>query len=233
MTKGWSTFKYLRVLVLLFILFIVAVDAWLDSARSTDWNSTLNVVVVPINPEKSKAVTDYISNLESETFKPIEGFFDREVQHYLSLNQAAFKLILGSELHEEPPRLTPAGENGDRKMEWFNAVVWSLKTRYWVYQVKKNYKHLFPDIMLFVNYYDPAKHRRVQHSLGLEKGLYSIVYAFGSEGDKKGNHVVIAHELLHTLGASDKYALNSNLPMYPAGYANRDSGPYFRRIKPN
>ena len=228
MTKGWSTFKFLRVLVLLFILFIVAVDSWLDSARSTDWNDTLNVVVVPINPEKSDPVADYILSFDNDAFKPIEDFFDQEASRYLPLNKPAFKLILGNELHQEPPKFTP---NENREAQWFDAVVWSLKTRYWVYKMKKNYKHLYPDIMLFVNYYDPAKHRRVRHSLGLEKGLYSIVYAFGNKGDKKGNHIVIAHELLHTLGASDKYALNSNQPLYPIGYANRDKRPLYPQKK--
>ena len=230
MTKGWSTFKLLRVLVLLFILFIVAVDSWLDSARSTDWNDTLNVVVVPINPENSESVANYIQSFDSDAFKPIEDFFDREASHYLSLDKSAFKLILGNELFQEPPKLAASGD-GESKVQWFDALVWSLKTRFWVYKTKKNYKHLYPDIMLFVNYYDPVIHRRVRHSLGLEKGLYSIVYAFGSEGDKKGNHVVIAHELLHTLGASDKYALNSNQPLYPIGYASRDKRPLYPQDK--
>lgn len=35
----------------------------------------------------------------------------------------------------------------------------------------------------------------------------------------------MAHELLHTLGATDKYDLATNLPIYPAGYANPDAQP--------
>ena len=33
------------------------------------------------------------------------------------------------------------------------------------------------------------------------------------------NQVVISHELLHTLGATDKYDLSTNQPLYPQGYA--------------
>jgi hypothetical protein len=33
------------------------------------------------------------------------------------------------------------------------------------------------------------------------------------------NDVVIAHELLHTLGATDKYEATSNQPRYPDGFA--------------
>lgn len=224
MTKGWSTFKFLRVFVLLFILFIVAVDSWLAKARSTDWNDTLNVVLVPINPEQSQAVKGYISKLEENDFELIEKFFNRESQKYLSLATPAFNLILGGQLHQVPPELDAGGE-------WYQVALWSLKTRYWVYQTRKKYKHLFPDIMLFMNYYDPAIHHSVRHSLGLEKGLYGIVYGFGSDKDKKGNHIVIAHELLHTLGASDKYVLNSNQPLYPIGYADRDKRPLYPQKK--
>ena len=33
------------------------------------------------------------------------------------------------------------------------------------------------------------------------------------------NNIVIAHELMHTLGASDKYDLGSGAPIYPDGFA--------------
>jgi len=39
------------------------------------------------------------------------------------------------------------------------------------------------------------------------------------------NAVVIAHELLHTLGATDKYAPDSNLPRFPDGYAEPQRSP--------
>jgi hypothetical protein len=39
------------------------------------------------------------------------------------------------------------------------------------------------------------------------------------------NNVVIAHEILHTLGATDKYDLATLAPLYPAGYAEPDREP--------
>lgn len=224
MTKDWSLFKYIRLLVLLFILFIVAVDAWLDRARSTDWNNTLTVVIVPVNPEASEVVDRYIADLNADDLQPIAKFFDREAGKYISIKNSAFKFLVGEELHEQAPELEP-------NAQWFDAVVWSLRSRYWVYQKRKKYKHLFPDIMLFVNYYDPAEHNRVRHSVGLEKGLYGIVYGFGNSINKKQNHIVIAHELLHTLGASDKYEPSSNQPLFPIGYAERDKQPLYPQSK--
>ena len=36
---------------------------------------------------------------------------------------------------------------------------------------------------------------------------------------------MIAHELLHTLGATDKYDPNGSLPLFPDGYADPQASP--------
>jgi hypothetical protein len=59
----------------------------------------------------------------------------------------------------------------------------------------------------------------------LQKGLIGVVYAFASEEQAAQNNVVIAHELLHTLGARDKYEAGSNLPAHPDGYADPEREP--------
>ena len=41
------------------------------------------------------------------------------------------------------------------------------------------------------------------------------------------NDVVIAHELLHTLGASDKYDYGSNAPRFPDGYGDPQQQPLY------
>jgi hypothetical protein len=41
------------------------------------------------------------------------------------------------------------------------------------------------------------------------------------------NNVVIAHELLHTVGATDKYDLASGEPLNPAGLADPDREPLY------
>jgi hypothetical protein len=41
------------------------------------------------------------------------------------------------------------------------------------------------------------------------------------------NNIVITHELLHTVGASDKYDLGSGAPVFPNGYADRDQDPLY------
>ena len=68
---------------------------------------------------------------------------------------------------------------------------------------------------VFVAFHDPALTERVPHSTGLQKGMLGAVNAFASADHAGSNDVVIAHELLHTLGATDKYDPATNQPRLP------------------
>jgi hypothetical protein len=78
---------------------------------------------------------------------------------------------------------------------------------------------------MFLLYFDPAQSKRLGHSTGLQKGLIGRVNVFAADGMTKQNNVIITHEFLHTLGATDKYDPATNLPLFPDGYANPDIKP--------
>ena len=80
---------------------------------------------------------------------------------------------------------------------------------------------------MFVLYHDPALSPSVPHSLGLEKGLLGVVYAFAVPVMDGGNDMVIAHELLHTLGATDKYDPADDAPRFPDGYGDPHQRPLY------
>ena len=65
----------------------------------------------------------------------------------------------------------------------------------------------------------------LDHSTALSKGRLGIVNLFASDIARGTNEVVTAHELLHTLGATDKYDLRTTLPLYPDGYAEPNTMP--------
>jgi hypothetical protein len=67
----------------------------------------------------------------------------------------------------------------------------------------------------------------VPHSLGLSKGLIGVVYAFAAPEMNGENNVVIAHELLHTVGASDKYNFADDAPRFPDGYGDASQKPLY------
>ena len=96
--------------------------------------------------------------------------------------------------------------------------------RWWVYR-STDTVGLGPLVKMFVLYFDPAQSKRLAHSTGLQKGLIGRVNTFAARDMAKQNNVIIAHEFLHTLGATDKYDPATNQPLYPDGYANPDLKP--------
>lgn len=215
--SGW---KVLRIGILLLILGSVALDAWLTRLRTTDWDAPLRVALYPVAADSSPVTREYISNLTPEDFSDIGTFFAAEGRHHgLALTEPV-RITLGRTLAELPP-LPPA----DRSL--FGTVWWSLKLRWWSRRIESDAPRPRSQVRVYVLFYDPATHSRVSHSLGLQKGLIGIVHAFASRAQGPTNNFVIAHELLHTLGATDKYDPATGLPRFPEGYAQPDANPRY------
>ena len=210
--------RAIRVAVLLFILATVAQGAWLARSRTAEWGNTLRVVIYPINADGGQATARYIGGLRDAAFEPIEAFFKDEGKKYGIALRQPVEVRIASPVSSQPPA-TPFGGN---KLE---VILWSLKVRYWAYR-NDAYKGLKPDVRVFVSYHDPAARQRLSHSTGLQKGLLGLVNAFSSDDMAGSNNVIIAHELLHTLGATDKYG-PGNLPSYPDGFADPGARPLY------
>jgi hypothetical protein len=103
-------------------------------------------------------------------------------------------------------------------------VLWSLRLRWYAWRRMSQVKGPPPTVRLFVIYHDPTRTVKVPHSVGLQKGLVGVVHVFASRDQQGSNQVVIAHELLHTLGASDKYGAD-DMPIWPDGYGDPDQQP--------
>jgi hypothetical protein len=216
--KKGAFFRNLRIGLLLVVLFAVAGDAWLTRMRTTDWSEALWVSVYPINADGSAATAKYIASLGDDSFVAVEEFLAREAERYGVGQPSPMQLRLAPEVHELPPVPPP---NGQR----LAVMAWSLEMRYWAWRIQREYAGPPSDIQVFVQYFDPEHTERVAHSLGLQKGLIGVVNAFASARMTGQNNVVIAHELLHTVGASDKYDPATGRPLYPQGYADPDLEP--------
>ena len=57
--------------------------------------------------------------------------------------------------------------------------------------------------------------------------MYGIVNAYASRRYRGNNNVIIAHEFLHTLGATDKYDPASGQPLAPDGLAEPERSPLY------
>jgi hypothetical protein len=209
----------LRVLILLLLLLIVALTTWQDRYRSTRWREPLYVAIYPIAADDSAVTATYLAALDAARFQPIDLFFMREAERYHLRAREPIKTRLRAQLHDQPPQHTPGAGI-------FATALWSLRLRYWAWRASGHVNEP-EDIRIFVLYHDPAQTPVVPHSLGLTKGLIGVVYAFAAPEMNGANNVVIAHELLHTLGASDKYSPGTDAPRFPDGYGDPDQVPLY------
>jgi len=214
-----GTFRQVRILLLLIVLLVVAVTTCETRYASTRWRSPLYVAIYPIAADESPVTSAYVEALDGERFKPIDRFFEREAKRYGVELDDPVKTRLRSPLKRKPPQRAP-----DASIP--TTMLWSLKLRFWAFRVSGHVSEP-EDIRMFVLYHDPALTPVVPHSLGLPQGLIGVVYAFATPDMDGTNDVVIAHELLHTLGATDKYDPGTDAPSFPYGYGDPRQVPLY------
>jgi len=204
--------KSVRVLILLLILFFVVVYTSGQKRASTNWLEPLQVVVYPVNADGSPGVERYIDGLRMKDFRAIERFFSREAARYVIGLSDPVSVTLGSKT-TSPPQPPQPGANV------LSVMLWSLQFRYWAWKNAPDDASNYRRARIYVLYHEPVPGRRLAHSYGISKGLLAYVNAFASADQQSQNNVVIAHELLHTVGATDKYGADGE-PVWPDGFAD-------------
>ncbi|HEU4778303.1 MAG TPA: hypothetical protein VFS58_00325 [Steroidobacteraceae bacterium] len=212
--------RNVRIAILLLVLGVAAYSNWYDKLSTTDWDETLYIGVFPVDDAGSEVVRDYIVRLSKDRIADIELFLNDEAKHHGVGITRPVSVTLYPPV-EEPPPDRSAGANILQNM-W-----WSLKLRLYARRASRASGLPPPQIRIFVRYHDPSFSQAVPHSVGMQKGLVGVVHAFADAGMTRTNNVVIAHEILHTLGATDKYDPRSLAPLYPSGYAEPDLEPRY------
>jgi hypothetical protein len=210
--------RNLRIAILLFILAVAAYSNWYDRLSTTDWDETLWVGVFPINADDGTVAGAYIDSLTADNFADIERFINGEAHRYGIGIDRPVRVELYAPVAEKPPQHDPDGN-------LFATMWWSLKVRLYARRNSHPEGRAPPTIRIFVQYHDPSFSKSVPHSVGLQKGLVGVVHAFAERAMTPTNNVVIAHEILHTLGATDKYDPATLAPIFPIGYAEPDLDP--------
>ncbi|MGE0583176.1 MAG: hypothetical protein AB7P31_13725 [Steroidobacteraceae bacterium] len=211
--------RILRVTFLLLVLVAVASTAWLDRVTTRDWKTPLWVGLYPIAADDDAITQAYLAGLSRAPFLPIEQFFAAESRNY-AVAQPPVHIELYPRAVTPPPEL-PA-EAGPLR-----TALWSLALRWYAWRATSDAGGAPPSIRIFVLFHSPRGQPVLPHSRGLAKGLVGVVHAYADRDHEGANNVVIAHEFLHTLGASDKYDPASLQPRWPEGYAQPRRTPRF------
>jgi hypothetical protein len=212
--------KAIRIAILLLVLIWAAGHTWLDRVMSTRWTETLWVGVFPVNADGSATAQRYIDGLSDKEFDDIESFFEREAHRYGKEASLPVHVALYPQSKQTPPRLAPGAG-------LLATVSWSLKLRWFGWRAADVRGRAPPRIRMFVLYHDPATLHSVPDSHGLQKGLIGVVHVFAEPSMAGSNSIVIAHELLHTLGATDKYEPGTGTPIFPIGFADPGLKPLY------
>jgi hypothetical protein len=200
--------RNLRILILLLVLLAVAGTAFLERLWVRGWTRPLQVAIYPVAMDA--ASEGYLAQLRADDFAEVAAFIAGEAQRTQKKSYPAPRIRLQAPLRMQPP--LPQGQGALANIRF------TLRLRAYAFRHTPFWASL-GTVRLFVLYHDVARDEALPHSLGLQKGLLGVVHAFASAEQRAQNNVVIAHELLHTLGATDKYGRDGQ-PLFPIGYAD-------------
>jgi hypothetical protein len=210
-------FRYLRIAILLTILLIVAGNQFLTGNRLNSWDKTLWVTVYPVLTDPDPDVRRYAEGLSASSFDDIGSFISAQASRYgREIGEPVF-IQVARPLTEIPPAL-PVENSG------LNVALWSLK---WSWRHGRQAGLAPADLKMFVVYQKYLPDITLERSIGVRNAGYGLVNAMASRQKSAANRIVITHELLHILGASDKYDLSTGQPLAPDGLANPVRSPLY------
>ncbi len=213
-------FKLIRVVILLSILFVILVSTWMTEKRMAAWERPILVTIYPIAADQKPGTLKLIDEVDVQSFEEINRFMNRQARPYGFSVTPAFRFQMAPPGQELPPPVP--GQFDTAAIAW-----WSLKMRWWAWMQDFNDGLVQADIQMFVLYRTMEGKNESSISVGMRKGRYGLVKAWARSSAQDTNLIVFTHELLHVLGATDKYVLTNGEPIFPEGYAEPDKKPLF------
>ncbi|OED39285.1 hypothetical protein AB833_16625 [Chromatiales bacterium (ex Bugula neritina AB1)] len=213
------SFKFMRPAALFCLMATLFALSTHQKMVSRSWHQPLDVVIYPINADSSPATQRYINSLRDSDFAEIDQWMSREAKRHNLGIETPLLTRLGPTVNSMPPPL-PA------QPDTLKSMLWSLQLRFWVFRNTPDNDSNLRRIRVFVAYQTGENDTPLAHSVGLQKGLIGVVHAFSHPGQTRQNNIVIAHEILHTVGAIDKYSI-TGAPVYPHGFTNPHSKPLY------
>jgi hypothetical protein len=213
-------FRNLRIAILLTILAVVGGNQLLTQSRFSSWEKPLWVTIYPVLAEPGDDIRRYAGSLKPQSFQQIGAFIGKQAARYGRQLETPVVIQVARPLTSLPPAL-PTESFG------LGVALWSLKMRWWVWN-NGGQDGLAPeDVRIFVLYQKRKQNGSIERSVGIKNGSYGVVNAVASRQMVARNRIIITHELMHILGASDKYNPFTGQPVSPEGLADPSRSPLY------
>lgn len=215
--------KMIRIIILLLIL-VKAIQQSYAESIDLGWQEKFYVAVYLVNAETKniaakKEVNAHMQSLSNKDFEGITHYFSSQAAQYGLGLKRPIEIILRGTVDVVPPAPPESGNTAQ-------VMLWSIAFRFysWAFSPSTDFE---PDAKLYLVYHNPKSHPALGISTALHKGRMGRINVYGEDYYHQKNLVVIAHELLHTLKATDKYDLDNNLPIFPDGFAEPKKLPLY------
>lgn len=215
-----SAFKLMRVVLLLSILLGIVASTWLVERRMAAWDRPILVTVHPIVADDGPETLKYARSIDVDSFADVNRFFDAQSRPYAFEVMPAFRFQVAPVSEDVPPAVPD-------QFDFVAIGWWSLRMRWWSLMRELHDGLIKPDIQMFMLFHSTEGDGELGVSVGMRKGRYGIVKAYAAKSARSRNLVVFTHELMHVLGATDKYVLSTGEPIFPDGFANPEQEPLF------
>jgi hypothetical protein len=213
-------FRYLRIAVLLTVLLVVAGRQLLTGYRLSNWEKPLWISIYPVLVNPDADIRRYVESLDANSFGNMAVFLKQQASRYGHLLETPVIIQVARPLKTLPPAI-PVEDSV------LDIALWSLKMRWWSWR-NGDQDGLAPaDARMFVLYQQDNADAPMERSVGIKNAGYGIVNAVASRQMAARNRIIIVHELLHILGASDKYDVQTGQPLEPHGLANPGRSPLY------
>jgi hypothetical protein len=192
---------------LLCIWIIALGDSYIKPYLLRQWNAPVQVRVYPINTHKDVHTAAFIKTLSNDSFNEVETFIHDQAKLF-GTDNATVNIELMDEVDAPVPDMVD--------MSVISAITYSLKLKW--YSIFHRKGSNAKDVILFMAL--STVDDGIGSSYTLQKGSVISLRAISDDRVMPMNNFIMAHEILHIFGATDKYSMDTLQPIYPEGYAD-------------
>jgi hypothetical protein len=216
--KRWIRYRQAFSFSILLIVLFIAAQVYYRDHRKLDWDRTYNVALVQVVKGNKNDTARALSPVGKELIQQsLEKWFENEAKRVYKSNIKPFRFeLLGPVFNEQTPPVLPTEKDGF----WTRYKQTSAFISYFSDQLTQTGVKVDQfDIKLYLYIYpsDTSLGYEKQHSVGTTRGRFGVVFLPIGKQSAGRTTCLIAHEILHTVGASDKYDDN-HLTIFPDGY---------------